>query len=177
MQHDECIGSLEQVRKVAISALGLFFMLASVQGLAETGQARQGPPGLQASESSTTAPPLIQPDELARIVQSARGAKPLIFYVGYRVLYLQAHIPHSEYIGPASEAEGIQRLRKRVQGLPHTQAIVVYCGCCPWNRCPNVNPAYKELHAMGFSNVKLLYIADNFGKDWVDIGYPVANGE
>jgi hypothetical protein len=29
---------------------------------------------------------------------------------------------------------------------------------------------------MGFTNVKVLYIADNFGKDWVDKGYPVAKG-
>jgi thiosulfate/3-mercaptopyruvate sulfurtransferase len=115
--------------------------------------------------------------ELARIVQSATGAKPLIFYIGYRVLYLQAHIPRAEYIGPASEAEGLQRLRTRVHALPHTQAIVVYCGCCPWSQCPNVNPAYKELRALGFSNVKVVYIADNFGKDWVDKGYPAVRGE
>jgi hypothetical protein len=30
---------------------------------------------------------------------------------------------------------------------------------------------------MGFSNVKVLYIPDNFGTDWVDKGYPVAKGE
>jgi thiosulfate/3-mercaptopyruvate sulfurtransferase len=155
-------------------ALAMFVVAASAQALSQTdsskSQARTGEP-------SSTAPQFIQPDELARIVQSAKGAKPLIFHVGYRSLYLQAHIPYSEYIGPASKPEGVQRLRKRVQALPHTQAIVVYCGCCPWSRCPNANPAYEELRAMGFGNVKLLYIADNFGKDWVDKGYPVAKGE
>jgi hypothetical protein len=30
---------------------------------------------------------------------------------------------------------------------------------------------------MGFKNVKVLYIAHNFGADWVDKGYPVARGE
>jgi hypothetical protein len=25
---------------------------------------------------------------------------------------------------------------------------------------------------MGFSNVKVLYIANNFGTDWLDKGYP-----
>jgi len=25
--------------------------------------------------------------------------------------------------------------------------------------------------------VRVLYIADNFGKDWVDKGYPIAKGE
>ena len=129
-----------------------------------------------AAGESSSVPKLIQPEELARAVQSLKGS-PLIFQVGFRVLYLQAHIPHSEYIGPASEPEGIQRLRERVKALPRTQYIVVYCGCCPWDKCPNAHPAYNELRALGFSNVKLLYIADNFGKDWVDKGYPVAKGE
>jgi hypothetical protein len=30
---------------------------------------------------------------------------------------------------------------------------------------------------MGFTNVKVLYIADNFGADWVERGYPVAKGD
>jgi len=130
-----------------------------------------------ADESSGSAPELIQPDELVKIVQSPKGARPLIFQVGFRVLYQQAHVPHSEYIGPASEPEGIQRLRQRVQGLPRTQSIVIYCGCCPWSKCPNINPAYKELRALGFRNIKVLYIADNFGKDWVDKGYLVEKSE
>lgn len=131
----------------------------------------------EAGEAPSAKPKLIQPEELARILQSQKGGSPLILHVGYRVLYLQAHVPHSEYIGPASEPEGIQRLRQRVQALSRTQSIVVYCGCCPWSKCPNVGPAYNELRAMGFRNVKLLYIADNFGKNWVDKGYPVAKGE
>lgn len=131
----------------------------------------------EAGESSSAVPKLIQPEELAKIVQSPKGGSPLIFHVGYRVLYLQAHIPHSEYIGPASEPDGVQRLRQRVQRLPRTQYIVIYCGCCPWSKCPNVNPAYNELRTLGFRNVKVLHIGDNFGKDWVDKGYPVAKGE
>jgi hypothetical protein len=40
-----------------------------------------------------------------------------------------------------------------------------------------VNPAYDALRQLGFSKVKVLYIANNFGADWVDKGYPVAKGE
>jgi hypothetical protein len=29
---------------------------------------------------------------------------------------------------------------------------------------------------MGFTNVKALYLADNFGADWADRGYPVEHG-
>ena len=120
---------------------------------------------------------LIQCDELAKIVRSPKGEKPLIIQVGSRVLYTQAHIPGSEYIGPATSESGLQQLRKRVQPLPRNKFIVLYCGCCPWNHCPNVQPADEALRAMGFTRVKVLYIAGNFGYDWVDKGYPVAKGE
>ena len=29
---------------------------------------------------------------------------------------------------------------------------------------------------MGFRNVRVLYIANNFGVDWLDKGYPVSKG-
>jgi rhodanese-related sulfurtransferase len=120
---------------------------------------------------------LIQPDELARLIQSAKPDKPLLLQVGSHVLYQQAHIPGSEYIGAGSSDSGLAQLRSRVEKLPRNQFIVLYCGCCPWSRCPNVKPADEALQKMGFSNVKVLYIANNFGADWVDKGYPVAKGD
>jgi len=116
----------------------------------------------------------IAPAELVRILQSSQGEKPLMIQVGSHVLFSQAHIPGSEYIGPASSEDGLQRLRKRVANLPRSKFIVIYCGCCPWSHCPNVKPANDALHEMGFSRVKVLYLANNFGADWVDKGYPVA---
>lgn len=120
---------------------------------------------------------LINPDDLVKILQSSKSEKPLMIQVGSHVLYSQAHIPGSEYIGPASSEYGLQALRKRVEPLPRKKFIVLYCGCCPWNHCPNVKPADDALQAMGFTNVKVLYIAGNFGMDWVEKGYPVAKGE
>jgi rhodanese-related sulfurtransferase len=120
---------------------------------------------------------LINPDELVKILQSAQNEKPLMIQVGSHVLYSQAHIPGSEYIGPASSESGLQTLRKRVEPLPRSKFILLYCGCCPWSHCPNIKPADDALHAMGFSNVKVLYIANNFGANWVEKGYPVAKGE
>ena len=117
---------------------------------------------------------LINPEELVKLLKSE---KPLVIQVGSHVLYQQAHIPGSEYIGPASSESGLQSLRKRVESLRRNQFIVLYCGCCPWSHCPNVKPADDVLRAMGFSNVKVLYIANNFGADWVEKGYPVAEGD
>lgn len=119
---------------------------------------------------------LIQADELVKMLNS-KADKPLLIQVGSHVLYTQAHIPGSEYIGPGSSDAGVQQLRKRVENLSKAKLIVLYCGCCPWGHCPNVKPAYDTLAGAGFTNVKVLYIANNFGADWVDKGYPVAKGE
>jgi len=120
---------------------------------------------------------LLNPDELVKLLQSSAGEKPLLIQVGSHVLYTQAHIPSSEYIGPASSETGLQQLRKRVEPLPLDKFIVIYCGCCPWNHCPNVKPADDALRAMGFANFKVLYISDNFGTNWVDKGYPTSKGD
>jgi rhodanese-related sulfurtransferase len=119
----------------------------------------------------------LTPEELVRTLSTPKGAKPLLFQVGSHMLYVQAHIPGSEYLGAGMTQEGLQNLRQRVSRLPKKTAIVLYCGCCPWSHCPNVNPAYDALQQMGFTNAQVLYMANNFGADWVDKGYPVARGE
>ncbi len=133
----------------------------------------------QAAAQATTIPKsrLISPEDLVKLLQASGKEKPLMIHVGSHVLFSQAHIPGSEYIGPASSESGLQQLRKRVQSLPRTKFILLYCGCCPWGHCPNVKPADDALQALGFTNVKVLYIAYNFGTNWVDKGYPVAKGE
>lgn len=120
---------------------------------------------------------LINPEELVKILQSSKGDKPLLIHVGFHVLYLQAHIPGSEYFGPGSDPAAIDKLRKRVASLPRDKFIVIYCGCCPWTHCPNLKPADDALRAMGFTNVKSLYIADNIATNWRDKGYPTAKGD
>ena len=119
---------------------------------------------------------LITPRELSKTLQSGKQ-KPLVLQVGPHTLYAQAHIPGAEYMGATSGDEGKQKLRDRVKALPRNSAIVLYCGCCPWGHCPNIHLAYQLLHSLGFTNVKAIYIADNFGADWVSKGYPVAKGD
>jgi hypothetical protein len=119
---------------------------------------------------------LIQPEALNRLLQKAGPQKPLVLQVGSHVLFAQAHIPGSEYVGPGSQPSGLQALQDRVTSLARNQFIVLYCGCCPWNHCPNIEPAFAKLREMGFTNVKVLYLADNFGANWVNRGYPVEQG-
>ena len=117
---------------------------------------------------------LIQPAELAAVLLGKAASRPLILQVGSRTLYEQAHIPGAEYVGAASDADGLRALRERVARLPRDTAIVNYCGCCPWTRCPNMGAAHEALRALGFAQFKALHIANDFGRDWVDKGYPVA---
>jgi len=120
---------------------------------------------------------LMQPEELNQLLASPAANKPLVLQVGSHVMFTESHIKGSEYVGPGSQDLGIKALQDRVQKLPRTSAIVIYCGCCPWGRCPNIAPAFKALTAMGFTHVKALYLANNFGADWQSKGYAVASGD
>lgn len=124
-----------------------------------------------------TASAQITPQALVRMMQSNQRSKLLILNVGPRILYAQAHIEGAEFIGPGSDPRAIEVLRNRVKSEPKTRQIVLYCGCCPWDRCPNIHPAFAELKKLGFTNVKVLYIANNIGMDWVDKGYPTTRGQ
>jgi thiosulfate/3-mercaptopyruvate sulfurtransferase len=110
---------------------------------------------------------LIQPDQLARDVKS-----PMIIQVGFPVLYRAAHIPGSQFAGPGSKAEGIADLKKAVAGQPLDREIVLYCGCCPWDKCPNLRPAFAALREMGYTRVKALAVPENLKADWIDKRYP-----
>ena len=119
----------------------------------------------------------IEPEALAKMLRESKGEKPVVLHVGFKNFYEQAKIPASDYAGPGSTPEGLELLRKRVSSLQHKQLIVLYCGCCPWDKCPNAKPAYEALHAMGFTNVKVVHIAENFGANWVTPGLPVTKGQ
>jgi thiosulfate/3-mercaptopyruvate sulfurtransferase len=118
---------------------------------------------------------LIQVEELAQALKGAR--KPVVLYVGPKSIYAQAHIPGAENIGPVARPEGMEKLRARATSLAKDSPVVIYCGCCPWDHCPNVRPAYAELKKAGFTSVRVLYLENSFGVNWKDQGLPVASGE
>ena len=138
-------------------------------------QAAQVPGAGKAAELASAVQ--IEPDALAKMLQESKGEKPVVLHVGFKNFYEQAKIPGSDYAGPGSTPEGLELLRKRVSSLQHKQLIVLYCGCCPWDKCPNAKPAYEALHAMGFTNVKVVHIAENFGANWANAGLPVTKSE
>ena len=117
---------------------------------------------------------LIQPEELAA---QLKHDPPQIVHVGFPALYHGAHIAGSVYAGPGSKQEGLDLLRKWAGGMQKTQPIVLYCGCCPWERCPNVRPAFQALRQLGFQHVKAMVIPTNLHTDWIEKGYPVERGQ
>lgn len=125
------------------------------------------------SAASIPAANLIQPEALAHLLQSGQAHKPMILQVGSHVLFDESHIAGSLYAGPGSQSTGLQALHDKVAPLNRKDLIVLYCGCCPWNHCPNIAPAFQQMRSMGFTNVKVLYLPNNFGTDWANKGYPV----
>ena len=120
---------------------------------------------------------LVPASQLNSQLPEVKAGKIILIQVGFHVMYQMGHIPGSQYAGPASKAEGLAALKKLVAKLPHNQEIVIYCGCCPWDDCPNIRPAFRALKEMGFSNFKVLVIPERLGTDWTAKGFPIVKGE
>ena len=120
-------------------------------------------------------PELVQPGEVAAQL-AAKGEHALILQIGPAFLYRAKHVPGAVYAGPASRAEGLDLLKKAVEKLPRDREIVIYCGCCPWDKCPNIRPAMALLKELGFTHAKSMYIEKNFATDWTAKNYPVETG-
>jgi thiosulfate/3-mercaptopyruvate sulfurtransferase len=146
-----------------IRLAALVMMLAILPALAQPGSAPTIPQSY-----------LIQPAELAATLKG--GPKPVILQVGFKVMYDETHIPGAIYAGPAGKDDGIAALKTAAESIDKSQEVVLYCGCCPWEHCPNVAAAWRTLKELGFTNLKVLYIPQNFGADWVEKGYPVVKG-
>ena len=120
---------------------------------------------------------LVSPAQLNSQLPAVKAGKIVLIQVGFRIMYKMGHIPGSQYAGPASKAEGLAALKKLVAKLPRNQEIVIYCGCCPWDDCPNIRPAFQALKEMGFSNLKVLDIPERLFDNWTAKGFPTVKGE
>ncbi len=130
-----------------------------------------------------TAPPDVPPAHtiaaptLSRDLAKPAAQRPVLLHVGFGVLYRSGHIPGSIYAGPGSTPEGLAILRRAAEPFSRNREVVVYCGCCPWKDCPNIQPALKELRRLGFTKVRALYLPKDFYSDWVDKGLPAEKGK
>ena len=147
--------------KTKLSILILFIGIAS---LTACGQASN-----TGNKEPWTASQLLPPAELAKTLQNASAPQPYIYCIGP-----SATIPNSIDIGSTVEKANLDKLKKELEKLPKDANIVIYCGCCPYSRCPNVRPAFQLLNQMQFKNHKLLDLPTNIKVDWIDHGYPIS---
>ena len=109
---------------------------------------------------------LLEPQELAQALQANKNV-PVIISVGPGGL-----IPGSIAVGPVQDKDHLDKLAKELKAVDKSAAVVVYCGCCPFEHCPNVRPAIALLKELNFTNYKLLNLPHNLKADWLDKGYP-----
>ncbi len=113
---------------------------------------------------------------LAQRMAASPAGTPPILHVGFEVLYRGAHIQGAVFAGPGEKPEGLAALKKFAATLPKDKELIIYCGCCPWEMCPNIRPAFRLLQSLGFTHVKVLQIPTNLHSDWVVKGFPVDKG-
>ena len=111
---------------------------------------------------------LIQPSELADAIIDKKDI-PVIVSVGPG-----ATIPNSIVVGMVNNHEGLEQLKEQLKNIDKDRKVVIYCGCCPYEHCPNVRPAIDAVKQMKFTNYFLLDLPHNIKKDWIDKGYPVS---
>jgi thiosulfate/3-mercaptopyruvate sulfurtransferase len=119
---------------------------------------------------------LIEPSELAAKITNENVKSPFIISVspgGAHGIRPGKGIKGSHDFGAADEPQNLEKLKVSLQKLPKDREIVVYCGCCPFNVCPNIRPAFSLLNEMGFTNHKLLNLEKNIRVDWLNKGYPM----
>jgi hypothetical protein len=100
----------------------------------------------------------------------------VVLCVAFGALYRGKHILHAIDAGTGSKPEGIEALKRAVANVAKDADLVVYCGCCPMAKCPNVRPAYRTLKEMGYTRVRVLNIPTNMHADWYTKNYPSEPG-
>jgi hypothetical protein len=120
-------------------------------------------------KNSWTKQELMEPAVLAALIKNPKLVQPMIFNIG-----VVDDIKGARNMGAASEKENLARLKNALKTLPRTTQVVVYCGCCPFERCPNIRPAFQALKDAGFTRAKLLNLPTNVKTDWINKGYPLA---
>ena len=109
---------------------------------------------------------LLQPSDLAATIKDNKEIS-VIFSIGPGAV-----IPHSRDMGMIKEEENMKKFRGELEPLPRDTSIIIYCGCCPYEHCPNVRPAIELLREMKFTHYKLLDLPHNIKIDWINKGYP-----
>lgn len=162
--------------KFPVLAMRLLSRAILVALLVSAGLSLHAQSNQSADATSLPAATLFQPADLARELAAAPDSRPVILYVGFRTLFAGGHISGATFHGTASTQQGLSDIKKWAEPLPRTTNLVIYCGCCPFQRCPNIRPAFALFRNMGFMHVRVLELPTNFATDWVDKQFPTEKG-
>ena len=125
-------------------------------------------PARPQSDNPWTEKQLKDPAVLAAAIADPKAPRPGIFNIG-PVQQIKGAIS----IGPANKPDNLEKLKQQLAKLPKDKEVIIYCGCCPYSRCPNVRPAFELLKKLKFTNAKLLNLPSNLNDDWISKGYPL----
>jgi len=134
------------------------------------------PASTHADSDPWTKSQIVQPADLAKELGNSKNA-PTVVFVGFKRLYSAGHIKGAQYHGTAGSEEGLKELTAWAAGLPRSTNLVIYCGCCPMERCPNIRPAFKALQGLGFKNFRVLLLPQDFATDWAGKGLSYDKGD
>ena len=151
----------------------IVLLLSSTANLLGRANSRPSSP---ADDDPWTAAQTITPADLVKELHAERDPAVTVIYVGVHTLYSGAHIPGSTFHGPGSTDQGIADLKKFALTLPKNSNLVIYCGCCPLDRCPNLRPAFSAVRDMGFARLRVLILPTSFAANWIEKGYPIEKG-
>lgn len=161
------------MKKIAL----LLLLALVVSSCGKHKKAKQAPQETSTKEVTTktktspqnpwTAEQLMPASVLAQKIETQQLGSTVVLSIGFENV-----IKNSIDLGPASDAKGLENLKKYLTDQPKDKSIVIYCGCCPMDVCPNIRPAFALLNQMGFTNAKLLEIPTSVKADWLDKGYP-----
>ncbi len=93
---------------------------------------------------------------------------PIILNVGP-----EKNIKTAIKIEPTNSEAGIKKLKSTATNFNKNRTVVIYCGCCSFSNCPNIQPAFNTLVNMGFKSVKVLNIPEGIAPDWIAKKYPM----
>ena len=154
---------------ISLLTLVLALVLVSLPSPASPGQEKKAADPWPGSEA-------LQPAVLAKMLTDKYTSIPTVVFVGFRSLYVGGHVPDASFHGTPSTEQGLAELKAWAEPLPRSTDLVIYCGCCPMDKCPNIRPAYTTLSGMGFKKVRVLVLPRSFAVDWADKGYPMQKG-
>ena len=123
-----------------------------------------------------TAAQTVQPAELQKELAAGKAA-PTVLFTGFQRLFSAGHIKGAQYHGSGGTAEGLAQIKAWASPLPRSTNLVIYCGCCPMEHCPNVRPPFSLLREMGFTKVRVLILPTSFEVDWAEKGLPYDKGQ